>query len=404
VTPATSLAFLVFALLAGHTMASMAMTLVPSIAPAMARDYDLDPSLVGYQISCASLGQMTTLMFLGNLSRKIGAGRAYQAGLAVIAAGMIMMALPSRLLLVAASLLIGIGHGLLSPSSSALLMRFAPPASRNLLFSVQQTGVPFGGILAALIGPPIAVTVGWPWALAVNALLLVIMVAMLQRGRAQWDTDRDPAAPALSSNPFEGVVRIWQHRPLRYISLTGGFCCWGQFVVISYTVVAAVTEFGMSLVVAGTVLTGVHLGSAGSRVGAGWIADRAGGARVLVWINWLLLGSAALAVGMRPEWPLAAIYALFALLGIMTGAWAGLFLAETARLAPHGQVGATMSGVMIYVNGGKFLGPIIFANIYAVTHSYAWSFGSLAVPALAALYCMAQVDRHATQPAEAAQR
>jgi len=64
-------------------------------------------------------------------------------------------------------------------------------------------------------------------------------------------------------------------------------------------------------------------------------------------------------------------------------------LAELGRLAPHGHVGSTMSGAMIYVNGGKFLGPVVFANVYALTHSYSISFASLALPAIFALYWLA---------------
>ena len=122
---------------------------------------------------------------------------------------------------------------------------------------------------------------------------------------------------------------------------------------------------------------------------AGGIADRVGSKRVLIWIAWLLLATSAVTVWMGPGWPAILLYALFALLGIVTGAWAGLMLAELGRLAPHGHVGSTMSGAMIYVNGGKFLGPVVFANVYALTHSYSISFASLAVPAMFALYCLA---------------
>ncbi|HKA42835.1 MAG TPA: MFS transporter [Burkholderiales bacterium] len=383
-----SLAFLVFALLAGHTFASMAMTIVPAIAPAIARDYGVDPSLIGYQIAFVSLGQVACLMFFANLSRKVGACRAYQIGLAGLACGMLLVALPSKLLLLAGSLVIGLGHGVLTPASASLLMRYSPPAKRNFLFSFQQTGVPLGGMSAALVGPAVAVTAGWPWALGLTALLLAFMVIALQRGRPFWDTDRDPGAAVVAANPFEGVVRVWRDRRLRALALTGGAYCWGQFVVISYTVVAAVTELGMTLIVAGTVLTIVHLGSMGGRVVAGWLADRANGTRVLVWNGWLLLATAAASCGMGPGWPAIALYILFALLGVATGAWAGLLLAESSRLAPHGQAGATTSGVMVYVNAGKLLGPVVFANIYAATQSYGASFASLAVPALLALYSL----------------
>ena len=387
-----SLTFLVLALLAGHTFASMAMTVVPAVAPAIARDYEVDPSLIGYQIAFVSLGQGVCLMFFSNLSRRVGACRAYQIGLAGLASGMLLMALPSKFLLAVGSIVMGLGHGFITPASAALLMRYSPADRRNFLFSFQQTGVPIGGIAAALAAPAVAVIAGWPWALGLSAAALLAMVAILQRGRPHWDTDLDSRARVVASNPFEGVMMIWRDRRLRMLALTGGAYCWGQFVVISYTVVAAVAELGMSLIVAGTLLTVVHVGSMGGRVIAGWLADRAGGTRVLIWIGWLLLVAAAVSFWMGPVWPPFLLYVLFALLGVATGAWAGLLLAESARLAPHGQTGAATSGVMIYVNAGKFLGPVAFANLYAVTASYGLSFASMALPAIFGICCLARVD------------
>ena len=371
----------------------MAMLVVPSVAPAIASDYGVDPSLIGYQIACMSLGQLVSLMFLSNFTRKFGASRAYQIGQGAIATGMLLVLVPATALLIAGSFVIGMGHGMLSPSTTSLLMRFTPAKSRNLLFSLQQTGVPFGGMLAALIAPAIAVSVGWRWALVLIAALLIAMAITMQRGRRDWDLDRDPSVPALTTNPFVGFMMIWRDRRLRTMSLVGGAFCWGQFVVISYTVVAAVAELGMSLVVAGTLLTAVHIGSAASRVVAGGIADRVGGKRVLFWLAWLLLATSAIAPGIGPGWPAVLLYMFFALLGIVTGAWAGLMLAELGRLAPHGHVGSTLSGAMIYVNGGKFLGPVVFANVYALTHSYSICFASLALPAIFALYCLALPPR-----------
>src|SRR5262245_55022015 len=100
----------------------MAMLIVPSVAPAVARDYEVDPSLIGYQIAFLATGQLASLMLLGNFSRKFGACRAYQIGHVAIAAGMLLMLIPSKALLIAGSIVIGMGHGMLSPSSTSLLM------------------------------------------------------------------------------------------------------------------------------------------------------------------------------------------------------------------------------------------------------------------------------------------
>ena len=378
----------------------MAMLVLPAVAPDVARDYDVDPSLIGYQISLVTMGLMCSLLFLSNLSRKFGAARTNQIGHLVIATSMLAMLGPAPALAITASIGIGVGYGLLAPSASALMVQFAPAAKRNMVFSIQQTGVPFGGILAALIAPALAVTVGWRWALAASAILLLAAVAIMQLGRANWDRRRDPAALAIALNPFDTLGLIWRDRRLRYIGLVGSCFSWGQFVVASYTVVACVATLGMSLVAAGTVLTAVQLGNAGGRVFAGWLADRVGASTpVLRWIAWLMLWSAASAFWMSSRWPLALLYALFIALGIATGAWAGMVMAEIGRRAPADKVGAAMGGALVYVNIGKFVGPILFANVYVATESYPTAFGSLVVPAAAALLLLARIGHGRTSPA-----
>jgi MFS-type transporter involved in bile tolerance (Atg22 family) len=44
------------------------------------------------------------------------------------------------------------------------------------------------------------------------------------------------------------------------------------------------------------------------------------------------------------------------------------------------------------VNAGKFLGPVAFANIYALTQSYGLSFASMVVPAVFGICCLARLD------------
>ena len=383
------LAFLVFALLSGHLVSAMALLLLPAVAPEVARDYGFDPALIGYQISVVTIGLTISLMGFGGLTQRLGACRTNQLAQVLVAGGLVVMMLPHALALLFGSLALGFGYGLLAPSASALLMRFVPPARRNLMFSLQQTGVPLGGMAAALIAPAIAVFAGWRWALACCAALLMITTLLMQRSRGRWDDDHNPHAPAWSSRPWANFLMVWRDLPLRRMALAGGLFCWGQFTVATYTVVVGVTTLGMSLVVAGTLLTTVQLGNACGRIVAGYVADRAGsGTRVLIGNAWLMLGAALVSALLDPGWPIPLVYALFALHGMTTGAWAGLVLAEAGRVAPQGQVGAAISGVLVYVNIGKFIGPVAFANTYALTGDYRLAFLSLVPPSLAILWSL----------------
>jgi predicted MFS family arabinose efflux permease len=108
-------------------------------------------------------------------------------------------------------------------------------------------------------------------------------------------------------------------------------------------------------------------------------------ARVLACNAAVLLAICVVSLWIAPGWPPLAIYVLFAVFGFTTGAWAGTVLAEAGRLAPQGAVSTALSGVFVYLNTGKMIGPIVFANIYWFTQSYAWALASLSLPALITL-------------------
>jgi len=383
------LPFLVFALFAGHSFAAMALMVLPSVAPKAAADYGVDPSLIGYQIAIISAGLITSLLVFGNLSRRAGGARTNQFGHTLVALGMLMMVLPSFAFLVAGSFAVGMGYGLLAPSATYLLIRFSPPERRSLIFSLQQTGVPLGGMLAATVAPLIAIAVGWRWSLALSAVLLACVVALMQRGRRGWDDDRDRTSRTVSVNPMAGVLLVWRHARLRAIAIAGGSFCWGQFVVIAYTVVACVEAIDMTLVEAGLVATVAQFFSVIGRVGFGWLADRVGSARrVLTWNAWLMLAASLASLWIAPGWPVLLVFALFAMHGFNIGAWAGVMLAEVGRLAPKGEISLAITGSLVYLNIGKFAGPVLFALVYAGTRDYGIAFASMVIPATVALWCL----------------
>ena len=367
----------------------MTTLVLPAVAPVVAREYGFDPSLIGYQISMVSLGMMVTLTLLGNTTRRYGAARTNQLGHTLIANGMLVLLLPWSVFLIIGSLVIGLGYGMITPSASHLLMRYTPPARRSTVFSIHQVGIPAGGMLAALIAPAVTVYAGWRWAVVISVILIISVIALMQRGRSTWDDDRDRSAPAITANPLAGAVAIWRHPQLRLATIAGGCFSWVQFCTATFAVVACVAVLDMSLVLAGTVLTVVQIASAGGRVLIGWIVDRVQDtARVLAWNAAALMLAAIAALAFDPALPLPAVYALFAVLGAASGCWPGALLAEVGRLAPPGQVSLAISGSLVITNVGKFAGPIVFANIYVLTHSYSVAFAALVVPAAVALYCL----------------
>ena len=385
--------YLVSVLLAGQTLGTMATSMMPAVAPKIAGTYGISASLIGYQISLLAFAMLVSLVFGGNLAVRWGACRVTQTGFGLLILGSLIAVLPHVACVFISALALGLGYGLLTPSASHLLARFTPVKNRNLIFSLKQSGVPLGGVGSALITPAVAVHFGWQWALVGNALVMLLLLFLLQRGRAAWDDDRRPGA-ALVVNPFGGIATIWRHRALRLLAISGGCFVIVQIAISTFTVVLFVEEIGIGLIEAGLVLMASQVAGVGGRVFWGWIADLTQDCfTVLAVLAAVLLVACVLTLALSPAWPLLASCVLFFVLGSTASGWNGAFLAEVAQLAPAGAISSATGGSLFFVNVGKMLGPIAFTNAYFLSGSYALAFGLLTLPAAGALACLVGARR-----------
>jgi len=401
---APALVFLVCVLLASQTFGTMATMTLPAVAPKVAETYGISASLIGYQISILAGAMLISLTMGSQLSVRWGACRVQQIGLLLLVAGSFVAILPRAGFVFGSALALGLGYGLLTPSASHLLARFAPPKRRNLIFSLKQTGVPLGGVGAAAITPAVALIFGWQWALAMNAVVLGGLVLLLQRGRPQWDEDRD-AGVRIRVNPFVDVAEIWRQDTLRLLSISGGCFVIVQICLTTFTVVFFVEEVGIGLIQAGMVLTASQVGGVAGRLFWGWLADATRSCfAVLTMLAAVMLAACLVAYFITAGWSMAAACALFFVIGSTASGWNGAFLAEVARLTPRMAISRMTGGSLAYVNVFKMVGPIIFTNIYLATGSYALTFALLSVPAGIGLACVVAARRGELRAAAMAAR
>lgn len=370
--------------------------IVPAIAPAIAEGYGIPVYLIGYQASLFYTGMVLSMLFGSNLILRWGGCRASQFGLLLTAAGALLITSGSVALLIPASLAMGLGYGILTPASSHILLRFTPAERRNLVFSMKQSGVPLGVIAAGTAGPAITLAFGWQWALVAVAALAVLASAALQIGRRRLDDDRIASTRILSA-PLASFHVMWSRRSLRLLALGGAMLATSQVIVHNYTVTMFYEELHLPLVQAGLMLTIAQIGGFIGRLVWGWIADRSGDClRVMAIIAGLLAAATLAITTLRWGWPMPAIYALFFVLGASSSGYHGAFLAEIARLSPPGQAGAGTAGTMIVTNSSAIITPIIFANVFVASQSYALTFGMLCIPAVAAIFLLRSARRAQT--------
>lgn len=388
-----ALAFIVPAMLFQQAMSYGATLVVPLMAVAVARDLAVSPNLVGYYTSAAFLASALGQLMCGGFIRSEGAVRVSQASLVLIGAGLASGAagvLPALLL---SALLIGLGNAVSTPASSHLLARYSPPRNAPLIFSLKQTGVPVGGALAGLAIPLLLGTVGWQLTFVAVAAVSVAFALFLQPRRAGFDADRLPDFRPGPGDVGQTLSDVFGHPGLRALAIAM-FCFVGmQSLFGSYFIVIVEDRLGFDNAVAGELFAIAMTAAIPARILWGWIGG-GGRAPVVLAALGLAMAGAAVLIGLFDSDHSRLRIGIVATLYTATAiGWHGLLLAEVARLAPAGRIGATTGGVLACGGAGMTAYPMIYATILEIGDDHGIGFHLLAVPAVLAGLNLVRVGR-----------
>ena len=165
------------------------------LAPEIAREFGVESRWIGVFVGIVYAGAMFASLASGGFIERYGSIRVSQACVVAVRARRRARWRRRRRtrpsLLALAAVVIGLGYGPITPASSQLLQRTAPPSRMALTFSIKQTGVPAGAALAGALLPALALAVGWRAAFAIVALAGVARHRCIaQPIRAGLDADR----------------------------------------------------------------------------------------------------------------------------------------------------------------------------------------------------------------------
>jgi MFS family permease len=103
---------------------------------------------------------------------------------------------------------------------------------------------------------------------------------------------------------------------------------------------------------------------------------------MLIGVALLLLTGAAVVPAFDTQTNLVWLYLVLMLLGATAIGWNGVYLAEVARQAPHGQAGVATGGTLGFTFLGVLCGPPLFGVAAARFGSYGDAYALLIIPAL----------------------
>ena len=354
------------------------------MAPVAGPALGVSPAAVGYYIAIAYFGSMLGSAAAGGWVARFGPIRVSQVGLLLCLAGLALASSGVAPLVLAGAFVVGLGYGPTTPASSVILVRAAPPALFSLTFSIKQTGVPAGGVLAGSIVPALILAIGWQWGAVTIGLCCLLLAVLIAPVRARYDTGLNPHAPISIAAAFAPVGLVARTPRLREMAVTGLVYGGVQITLVTYLVTFLTGDFALTLVFAGFVMAVSQVASVAGRIVWGALADRALARRTMLGLLGLGMGASALAtLAAAPGWPGWLLLLFASLFGATAVGWNGVFLAEVARIAPQGQVSQATGGCLFFTFLGVVVTPLLFNLVLHLGGGYALAYALLGVPGLA---------------------
>jgi MFS family permease len=365
-----------------QTFAALGRALPAVIAPTIIADLRMDAVWIGVYFGVMALAALVSQLGCGSFIVRYGALRVSQVSLVMLGAGCALAALGTPWPLVLSAVIGGGGGAVSTPASSHLLSRVSSPRYLPLVFSIKQTAVPAGLLLAGLLGPPLAEWLGWRPTMLIVAAACVLFALVLQPLRERFDDDRVPERAFRMSDFKTTLATVLATRSLRTLSMACLVFNGLQTVVTAYFVVY-LTTIGYTPIAAGVLFSVAMAVAVPGRILWGWLGSTYVTPRPLM--AGLALGMAASAALLAPAdagWPTLLVAAIACALSATALSWHGLLLAETARASPEGMRGGVTGGVLSFGQVGAFALPLVYSGLLELTGSYGLGFLVCGLPAL----------------------
>jgi sugar phosphate permease len=350
---------------------------IPVLAPALQRQYDLDLTEVGIAIAAASVGSVVTLLGWGLLADRIGERAVLAAGLFGCGAGLVVAALaPSFAVLLVALAFAGASGASVNAASGRAVMTWFERHQRGFALGIRQTALPMGGLVAALVLPPVEAAGGVRaglFALAGGCFAAAIAGAVGLREAPKRDDELGDIVHPMRD------PRMWR------LSIGSALVLVAQISILSFLILFLHQERGLSTAAAAGIFALIQALGAALRIVAGRWSDRhqtriAPLRRLALGLT-VTLATAALLLSA----PLGILIPVFVVAGALSLSWNGLSFTAAAELAGRARSGAALGFQQTALAVTSAAAPPVFA---AVVEASSWSlaFGlAAAMPVFGAL-------------------
>jgi sugar phosphate permease len=347
-----------------HALGAFSALAVAPLAPFLLDALHLTRAQVGLLLPAAYFGGVVMSLPAGWLTDRAGVRATLAGGLALIGA---MVALASRVEsiggLLGCLVLGGFGFSVLNPATGRAVIDWFVPRKRGVAMGIKQTGLTLGGVLGALVLPPVAAMHSWRDALAVAgmvALVCALLVALAYRPAPTH-------APGGTLDParLRELPMFFKRRGVVLVLVCGLALSMTQSSLLAYLTLYGRESLGLSSVEAARLLAFAQAGGAIARFAWGIVSDRFHDSRrrpgIVASAMLAFVSFAALAVA--PAFPTVVIALLAAAAGMAAFGWVGLYFTLVAEIGGARYAGLLTGVAVMFSWSGVLVGPPLFGAL-----------------------------------------
>jgi len=349
------------------------------MAPLIRTELELSAGQFGLFVSAYYGAQMVCAFPAGALADRIGVGRSLIVAMLILSCGALALSTVSSIPLALMSMaLMGFGYSIVNPATARGVLNWFPAEYRATAMGVKQTGVPIGGVLAAVCGV-LASFIGWRYVLLIaaastiaNILLLLPLLRIPRKARG--------SGPLL---PWRELRRVIADRNIRIFGGINVLLQIGQGNFFAYLTLFLHDVGRTSQSFASVCLGIAQVSSAAGRIGWGVLCDRLFRGRRARLVTMISIAAAIGLVAMATINPgnvhVMAIL-LSAILGATIASYAGLTITIASEVSPPERAGTTVGYNLMNVSFGGVIGPPLFG--YAMDYLGGYTAGWILTAAL----------------------
>jgi MFS family permease len=359
----------VWVLVVANVVVALGYGVVAPVLPQYARHFGVSIAAATFVITAFAVMRLVGAPPAGLLVQRLGERPVYISGLLIVAVSTAVCAFAEtywQLLLFRS--LGGIGSAMFTVSSLGLMIRISPADARGRVAGLFSSGFMIGSVGGPILG---SLTVGFGLAapfLIYGAALLVaaaVVFVSLRNSVVVGPAEEDAGPPV----PFRTVFRHRAYRAALFSNFATGWASFGLRIALVPLFVVEVLDEGPGA--AGLALTAFAVGNISVVIPSGYLSDRLGRRKLLVFGLSLASVSTAL-VGFTTSLPVFLVAAYIA--GAATGIFVSPQQAAVADVVGNKSRGGTAVATFQMMADFGSIGGSLLVGLIAQYTSFGWAF------------------------------